>query len=265
MLALFPQPRPKERCMRRHLRFSMVCGAALVFSLQLAARSASAQPEPPAEAADPPGYKLTVGHYRAGASGQATDLNLRRALGTGNAWLGLYDAPVQDERQWRLGADANLQWGSLRWMPAAQLASHRYAAASLGVETGERWFVGVGFGRTNLRPNTNLNFDPNDSYSLSAGLREAGGASYQVQWVRDNRLNPDQRHLHLVYRTTLPDSQRLTVDLLFKQGLVDDASIRSWGASVGYDWPTVFARVACDPHVNFTADTMWRLSAGARF
>jgi hypothetical protein len=53
--------------------------------------------------------------------------------------------------------------------------------------------------------------------------------------------------------------------LLFKQGLVDDASIRSWGASVGYDWPTVLARVACDPQVNFTADRMWRLSAGSRF
>ncbi len=210
-------------------------------------------------------FKLTVGRYHATESGNATDLNLRRSLGSGNVWLGLFDAPAQDERQWRLGADANLEAGGLRWMPAGQVASHRYAAASLGVETGETWFVGAGFGRTNLRPNTNLNFDPNDSYSLSAGLREEGGASYQAQWVRDNRQNPDQRHLHLVYRTPLPDNHRLTIDLLFKQGLVDDATIHRWGASLGYDWPAFFVRAAYDPYVNFSPESMWRLSAGARF
>ena len=216
------------------------------------------------EAPEPP-YKLTVGRYNSGTSGNATDVNLRRSVGSGNAWVGLFDAPAQGEHQWRLGGDASLETGAWRWMPAAQVAAHRYAAASLGVETGDAWFVGAGFGRTNLRQNTNLNFDPNDSYSLAAGFREDGGASYQLQWVRDNRQNPDQRHLHLLYRTPLPGGQRLTVDLLHKQGLVDDLVIRRWGASITYDWPALFVRVAYDPNVNFTAETMWRLSAGTRF
>ena len=244
-----------------------VCGPAfaLLGGLCLALQPAHAQtPASPDDAAQP-AYKLTLGRYHAGASGNSTDLNLRRSLGPGNVWLGLFDAPAQQERQWRLGGDASFTAAAWRWMPAAQIASHRYVAASLGVETGQTWFVGAGFGRTNLRPNTNLNFDPNDSYSLAAGLREAGGASYQAQWVRDNRQNPDQRHLHGVYRQPLAGGQRLTVDLLHKQGLVDDAMIRRWGLSLAYDWPAFFVRIAHDPNVNFTADTMWRVSAGTRF
>jgi hypothetical protein len=250
--------------MRRHATIAFVRWASLLAGTLLATQPASAQ-KPAAPGDSPPPFKLTVGIYHAGEGGPSTDLNLRRTLGTGNAWLGLFDAPSQGERQWRLGADASFAAGGLRWMPAAQIASHRYAAASLGVETGQTWFVGAGFGRTNLRPNTNLNFDPNDSYSLSAGFRDEGGASYQAQWVRDNRENPDQRHLHFLYRTPLPDGHRLTVDLLFKQGLVDDATIRRWGASVGYDWPAFFVRVAYDPYVNFTTGHMQRVSAGARF
>jgi hypothetical protein len=232
-----------------------------LLALPIAAR---AQAAPSTDEAPPQPYKLTLGHYHASQSGDATDLNLRRGLGSGNGWLGLFDAPGQQERQWRLGADANLEAAGVRWMPAGQIASHRYAAASLGIEAGQTWFLGGGFGRTNRRPNTNLNFDPNDSYSLSAGLRIPGGASYQAQWVRDNRDNPDQRHLHLVYRTPLADNHRLTIDLLFKQGLVDDTPIRRWGASLGYDWPVFFIRAAYDPYVNFSPESMWRLSAGMR-
>ena len=243
-------------------RSVLTCCAALLCGPLLPRVHAQAQTTDPAA---PPLYKLTLGLYQASASGHAVDLNLRRSLGSGNVWLGLFDAPAQGERQWRLGGDASFETGALRWQPAAQIASHRYAAASLGVETGATWFIGAGFGRTNLRPNTNLNFDPNDSYSLAAGWRQDGGASYQAQWVRDNRQNPDQRHLHLVYRQPLPGGQRLTVDLLHKQGLVDDAAIQRWGASLTYDWPALFVRVAVDPNVNFTAETMRRLSVGTRF
>ena len=251
--------------MNRLTRSTIARCAALLCGPLLGLDQAWAQSEAPADEAAKPLYKLTVGRYHAGESGHTTDLNLRRSVGSGNLWLGLYDAPAQGERQWRLGGDATFTAGALRWMPAAQIASHRYAAASLNVEAGDTWFVGAGFGRTDLRPNTNLNFDPNDSYSLAAGLREDGGASYQLQWVRDNRQNPDQRHLHLVYRTPLPGGQRLMLDLLHKQGLVDDLVIHRWGATVGYDWPVFFVRLAYDPNVNFTPDTMWRLSAGTRF
>ena len=211
-----------------------------------------------------PHYKLTLGRYHDAQTGGATDLNLRRSFSTGNAWLGYYNASDVGERQWRLGADGSVDLSAVRLQPAAQVASHGYAAASLGVEAGDRWFVGVGVGRTNLRPNVNLNFDPNDSWSLTAGWRE-GGVSYQLQYIADNRQNPDQRHLHLVWRQPMPDGQRLTVDLLHKQGLLDGSTIRRWGTTLGYDWPVFFVRVALDPNVNFTPVTQWRVSGGTRF
>ena len=220
-------------------------------------------------AADPaPAWKLTVGRYHGALSGHATDLNLRRSTGAGDLWLGVYDAPDAGERQWRLGGDTSIDLGAIRLQPAGQVASHRYVAASLGVETGTTWFAGAGFGRTNLRPNINLNFDPNDSWSLAAGWRGDGpdeGRSVQLQWVRDNRQNPDQRHLHLVGRTPVGNGQRLTLDLLHKQGLVDGREIRAWGASFTWDRPAFFVRLARDPYVNFTSETLWRVSAGTRF
>ena len=131
--------------MRRLKKSLLGPGPTLLCGLLLAWPQAHGQtPVPPDDGAQP-AYKLTLGRYHAGASGNSTDLNLRRSLGPGNVWLGLFDAPAQGERQWRLGADASLAAGAWRWMPAAQIASHRYAAASLGVETGATWFVGRSF------------------------------------------------------------------------------------------------------------------------
>lgn len=236
---------------------ALACGTA-------AAVLASAAHSVRADDNSAPAYKLTVGRFQDAQTGTANDLNLRRSFSAGNAWLGYYNAPDVSERQWRLGADGSIDLGAVRLQPAGQLASHRYAAASLSAETGDSWFVGAGLGRTNLRPNVNLNFDPNDSWSLVAGWR-GGGVSYQLQYIRDNRQNPDQRHLHLVWRQPLRDGQRLTVDLLHKQGLLDGSNIQRWGATVGYDWPAFFVRVARDPNVNFTPETQWRISGGARF
>jgi len=83
--------------------------------------------------------------------------------------------------------------------------------------------------------------------------------------VRDNRLSPDQRHLHAYWRQPMPDGQRLTLDLLYKEGLVDDRMIQRWGASATYDWPRFLLRVAYDPKANFGRDNLWRFSVGARF
>ena len=101
--------------------------------------------------------------------------------------------------------------------------------------------------------------------ALSAGRRWADGESISLQWVRDDRENPDQRHLHAVYRKPLAGGERVTIDVLRKQGLVDDVLIRKVGASFTYDWPRFFVRVAYDPKVNFTAENMWRFIIGTRF
>ena len=221
------------------------------------------------DAAKPISYKFTAGHYQLSGGGLAAasglDLNLRATGRFGNAWLGWYGSPSQDVKQVRAGWDSSYKLGFVRFMPSLQIASGGFVGGSVSVETGDTWFAGVGAGRTNLRNYANLNFDPNDAWMLSGGYRWADNRSLALQVVRDNRLNPDQQNVHLVYRTPLNGSDRLTLDVLQKKGLVGGLHISSFGLSVGYDWPRYFVRIAWDPQVNFTAQDMLRLSVGTRF
>ena len=198
------------------------------------------------EAADKPANKLTIGVYRFADTGQAVDINLRNTSDYGNVWLGYYDARRRDEHQGRAGWDYTVDLGSVRITPSAQIASRGYANGSVAVETGERWFIGAGYGRTNLRPNWNLNFDPNDSWSVAAGYR-ADGESFALLLIGDDRENPDQRHLHFNWRKSMGGGDRVTVDVLRKRGIVDGEVIRRTGFTLTYDWPRWFVRVAFDP------------------
>ena len=216
-----------------------------------------------------PAFKLTTGVYQLSGggvpSGPTLDTNLRHSSELGNVWVGWFRAPVLDTSQVRAGWDRTYTLGPVRVMPSLQWASGGFLGGSIGLETGDTWFAGVGLGRTNLRPYANLNFDPNDAWMLSGGYRWADNRALSLQLVRDNRENPDQQHLHLVYRTPIEGGQRLTLDLLAKRGLVEGVPIRRLGVSLAYDWPRTFVRVAWDPKVNFSAQDMLRLSAGLRF
>ena len=216
-----------------------------------------------------PEYKLTTGVYVLSGGGlpnsHGLDMNLRRTSDAGNVWVAWYRSPEQDVSQPRLGWDNSYGVSSWRIQPSVQMASSGFWGGSLGVETGDSWYVGAGFGRTNLHPYTNLNFDPNDAWMASAGYRWSSVQSLGFQVVRDNRQNPDQQHVHAVYRMGMLNGQRLTVDVLFKSGLVEEQFTRRTGLSVTYDWPQFFTRVAYDPIINFTPQTMWRLSVGTRF
>ena len=214
-------------------------------------------------------FKLTIGLYPATGgdlpNNQGLDLNLRHSSAMGNVWLGLYRAPALALTQTRAGWDSSFSWGPLRVMPSLQTASGGFWGGSLGVETGERWYVGAGLGRTNLRSYVNLNFDPNDAWMLSGGYRWGAERSLGLQVVRDNRQNPDQQHVHLVYRAALAQGRRMTLDLLYKSGPVEATTIHRAGLAATLDWPHHFVRLAYDPMVNFTPQTMWRLSTGTRF
>ena len=221
------------------------------------------------DVAPPISYKFTAGHYQLSGVGlpaaAGLDANLRATGSFGNAWLGWYGAAAQDVKQVRAGWDSSYKLGSVRFMPSLQIASGGFVGGSAMVETGDTWFVGVGAGRTNLRNYANLNFDPNDAWMLSGGYRWVDNQSLALQVVRDNRLNPDQQNMHLVYRAPVNGNNRLTLDMLQKKGLVAGLPINRFGLSVGYDWPRYFVRVAWDPQVNFTAQDMLRLSVGTRF
>jgi hypothetical protein len=227
--------------------------------------------------------KWTTGLYRSNGGEQAAsaalDLNFRHTSGYGNAWLGWYAQPAAGNaglagesvdaeriRQSRAGWDKSFVIGAWRLQPSLQAADGGFVGGSLNVETGDRWTVGAGVGRTNLRPYVNLNFDPNDALMLSAGYRASGNApGIVLQWVRDNRQNPDQRHLHLVYRQQLSAQVRLTIDLLDKVGTVDGVYVHKQGLGLTHDQDAYFCRLVYDPKANFGAQNMWRVSFGRRF
>jgi hypothetical protein len=246
------------------------CAAVAQITPQIADKPADTPVDKAAPADDGPRFKLTTGFY--GLSGadlpasRALDVNLRYATAAiGDLWLGTYRSPSLALTQTRAGWDNTYKVGATRFTPSLQTASGGFWGGSVNVETGDSLYVGVGFGRTNLRNYVNLNFDPNDAYMLSTGYRWQDARSLGLQLVRDNRQNPDQQHLHLVYRTPFAEHERLTLDALYKKGLVLGEPIRRVGLSATYDWPRYFARVAYDPKVNFTPQNMWRVQVGTRF
>jgi hypothetical protein len=225
-------------------------------------------------------FKFTTGWYDLSGGDQQSakglDLHLRHSSSLGNAWLGWYQQGASGNadqadysprvQQSRAGWDNSFQFSTLRLQPSLQIADGGFVGGSFNLETGQSWYAGAGLGRTNLQPYVNLNFDPNDALMLSAGYRGSDRApSVGLQWVRDNRLNPDQRHLHLVYRQRISSHERITIDLLDKVGTVEDEYIHKLGWSAAYDWRQYFVHVAYDPKANFGPQDMWRLSLGTHF
>ena len=219
--------------------------------------------------AQEPVYKFTTGWYSTQGANQSNshgiDLNLRRSTQDSNSWLAWYQSPEQNLKQPRIGWDSSLPIQHIRIQPSLQAASGGFVGGSLSIETGESWFVGAGLGRTNLKPYTNLNFDPNDAWMASGGWRWSEHHSLSIQIVRDNRQNPDQQHLHLIYRAPINQNERMTLDILEKSGMVQESFTRRYGVSLGYEVSQYFLRVAYDPIINFTPQTMWRVSVGVRF
>lgn len=233
-------------------------------------RSPALLPEPGESPASPAGSWL----FTSGLShlsdpdrgpGNGVDLNLRYSRGDSNVWMGWFHSARLDLTQWRAGWDDRIKLGPVAVIPSLQVASGGFIGGSVAAEVGELWFSGIGLGRTNLRDYINLNFDPNDAWFVYGGLNDEGHQQIEIQLVRDNREHPDQQHVHLVWRRHLRDDERLTLDLLFKQGTVEDRFVRRTGLSVRYDWSHWYVRLAWDPLVNFTAQDMARLQIGRRF
>jgi len=225
-----------------------------------------------AHAADEPNviqYKPSVGmhHFssRDMSSKSAVDVNLRGSSEWGNAWVGVYRSPTDEFTQTRLGWDNTYEKFGLKFQPSLQMATGGFWGGSLGAEYGDAFFVGAGIGRTNLRNYFNLNFDPNDAWTMSTGYRWSPQNFLSLQVVRDNRLNPDQQHAHLLYRRHFADKQRLIVDMLYKSGTTQGEYIRRRGLMLGYDWGDVGLRIAYDPRVNFSNYDMTRITLSKRF
>lgn len=237
------------------------CRSALVILLLFAAASA-ARADGEAHPALP--WKLTVGDYLyRDFAGQ--DVNLRWRHDDTHVWVGGYRDRVFGS-QWRAGADTAFDLTSwLQLQPSVQVAGFGFVGGSLTAQVGsDAWYAYGGIGRTNLRPYFNLNFDPNDALTFGAGHRAENGNVYTVFLVADDRLHTRQRDWHANARIEL-GGQRATLDVLRKSGISDAGYITAWGASINWDFPRWFLRVARDPYQNFSADSAWRLAAGLRF
>lgn len=215
-------------------------------------------------------WKFTAGHYRYrgdDTTHHGDDVNLRWQRDDTHAWGGVY----QDRNvgtQWRGGLDSS--WSlceGLSLQPSVQTASGGFLGGSATVEADAgHWYGLIGWGRTNLKPYFNLNFDPNDAVTLGGGWRGEQGRMIGTTWIADDRLHTGQRHWHLLVHWPTGDRERLSLDLLRKRGQGDTGPVQAWGWTVTYDAPAGwFLRCAHDPKQNFSAQDALRVSLGTRW
>lgn len=219
----------------------------------------------PQEPETDPHWKLTLGWYRTNERIDATDVNLRWNGPTQTAWVA-YFSDSTGFAQPRAGYEVTRKFDSARATLSLQAASGGFAAFALSAEIGEPWYAIVGFGRTNLRPYFNLNFDPNDAITLGAGFHLGGGDRVSLYQIYDDRLGTGQRVTHLFGQHRVNDELRLTADLFHKRGLSDaDTRVGGTGLTLTLDIERYFVRLASDPYANFSTRRMTRLSFGMRF
>ena len=212
-------------------------------------------------------WKLTYTHHVAQQERDGADLNLRGTRDATVFWLGHYKRANEFE-QTRGGLEQTLSfdWGKL--LLSGQAATHGFLGFATQAEIGSGSVRPlVGFGRTNLKPYYNLNFDPNDMVTLGvvADLPQSMRAS--VYAIHDDRLGTGQTVVHAVLRTSDTTAHRWTFDLAQRRGPLGDAGPRAirTGIGVTYDQEPYFGRVVYDPNANFSGHDMLRVSFGVRF
>ena len=215
-------------------------------------------------------WKLTPSLYRETAGRSAFDLNLRGNRDNDTFWIAQYQRGAEFQ-QVRAGYERQFGVPFGRVVASGQYASQGFWGGSVTLEASAAAmssYVGLlGWGRTNLKPYYNLNFDPNDSVLIGAGWRPDGDTAVTVFQVRDDRLGTGQRVTHFVLRQKTGARSRLTVDLFNRSGRSgpDAELFRATGIAITYDREPWFARFAWDPKVNYTDSDMTRVAIGVRF
>ncbi len=211
-------------------------------------------------------YKFTPTLYFTRNVTTAYDLNLRGSLGEHTAWVGFYRRE-EEFQQLRLGYENASAMPFGRLVSSLQYATRGFFGGSVTAEVGEKYFGLFGFGRTNLKPYFNLNFDPNDAITIGAGTRALPNTTLTLFQIRDDRLHTGQRVTHLTARWKPDERTRWTVDLFHKRGSEEAGGevVRGTGLALTYDFDKYFARIVSDPHVNFSPNPMLRVAFGMRF
>lgn len=148
----------------------------------------------------------------------------------------------------RIGADSSYEvTDGLSLQPSVQAATGGFVGGSLNAQVGHAWYGLLGFGRTNLKPYCNLNFDPNDAITLGGGHQFDNGQNWSLFVIHDDRLHTGQTDWHLMARIPI-EADSLSLDLMRKSGDGDVGYIKAWALSVTWDFPSWFVRLVRDPN-----------------
>jgi hypothetical protein len=210
-------------------------------------------------------FKLSLAWYRYGPGSSGQDLNLRYEAATTRAWLAHYH-DRDFGHQSRTGFEHSFKPAdALSVLVSGQVATRGFVGGSVTAVLGDPWFVVIGWGRTNLRPYFNLNFDPNDAITAGFGWKGPHDTMIAATVVADDRLGTGQRIAHAFARSQLSDDLRVTVDLNHKRGEGDMGYVSGWGVSSTIDYRRAFLRLAWDQKQNFTLVDATRITLGVRF
>jgi hypothetical protein len=211
-------------------------------------------------------FKLTPAWYGNSDGNDAWDVNLRGDIGTQKIWIGQY-ADQQHFRQTRVGYEADPDFGIVSLQLSVQAATRGFLGGSAQANIGGDTYAIVGFGRTNLRPYYNLNFDPNDAITLGVGSKSLlPQGEVSLFQVRDDRLHTHQQITHALLKYHLDERSRLTIDATYKHGLADDdILVHGYGLALEYDYRQWFCKLARERAVNFTHVDQTRVALGLRF
>lgn len=210
-------------------------------------------------------FKLTPSYYQSSDGNDAWDWNVRANRGPHAGWLGLY-RDRQDLRQWRSGYEYTEDLGAGQIVWSAQAADGGFLGGSINAQVGTAVYAMLGFGRTNLRPYYNLNFDPNDALTLGLGGQLVDDTAVAFYHIWDDRLGTHQHVTHLYLHHAISETERFSVDASLKRGLdANNDFVRGVSLAITYARQDYFLRIAHDQYANFGSATQNRISLGFSF
>lgn len=217
-------------------------------------------------------WKATFANYRDSVrQSNARDINLRGNNQDTRFWLGYYEDPAVFS-QTRAGVERATPLGSYgQLISSVQVASRGFVGGSItwdGKQDGvQGWSPLLGWGRTNVKPYYNLNFDPNDAVLWGGTYSQREWGQISLYQIFDDRLKTGQRVTHLVWRGKGLGGVGLTVDMFERSGAseVGEPVVKGNGLAVTAELQGYFVRLAYDQKANFTEANITRMAVGFRF
>ena len=217
-------------------------------------------------------WKATFANYRDSVSqSNARDINLRGNTQDTRFWLGYYQDPSVFTQS-RAGVERATSLGSYgQLISSVQMASRGFVGGSITWDGKQEGVQGLspllGWGRTNVKPYYNLNFDPNDSVLWGGTYSQRALGQISLYQIFDDRLKTGQRVTHLVWRGKGMGGLGLTVDMFERSGASDvgEVVVKGNGLAVTAELHDYFVRFAYDQKANFTEANITRMAVGFRF